>query len=137
MEKMWVGAKSLVVFNRKVLMLQRSNYVDLGKGEWDIPGGGMQFDEDLPDCLHREVGEETGLAVRVDRLLYAVAKLVNPTVQVVILVYLSHANSDKVTLSREHTDYLWATKQQLRELLTKPTLHDYEKNSVFDLPDFD
>ena len=137
MGEIWVAAKSLIVYNRKVLIIRRSNYIDIGKGEWDIPGGGIQFGEDLPDCLRREIMEETGLTVRVDRLLYAITALVSPTRQIVGLTYLSHADSDAVTLSHEHTNYLWATKQQLRELLTKSTLQDYENNSVFDLPDFD
>ena len=137
MGEIGVFVKSLTVYNRRVLIIKRSNYTNRGKGEWDIPGGGIQFGEGLLDCLRREIMEETGLTVRVDRLLYAITALVSPTNQIVGLTYLSHADYDCVTLSHEHTDYLWATKQQLRELLSKPTLRDYENNSVFDLPDFD
>ena len=137
MGEIWVAAKSLIVYNRRVLIIQRSNYVDIAQGEWDMPGGGIRFGESLPDCLRREIMEETGLTVRIDRLLYAITALVSPTRQIVGLTYLSHADSDVVTLSHEHTDYLWATKQQLREMIAKHMLRDYEDNSVFDLPDFD
>ena len=137
MGEIGIFVKSLTVFNKRVLLIKRSNYRSRGKGEWDIPGGGIQFGEDLLDCLRREIMEETGLTVRVDKLLYATTPIVSPNKLVVGLTYLSHADSDTVTFSHEHTDYLWATKQQLRELLTEPILHDYEINSVFDLLDFD
>ena len=137
MGEIGIFVKSLTVFNRRVLLIQRSNYTSRGAGEWDIPGGGIRFGESLLDCLHREVKEETGLTVCVDKLIFAATPIVSPDKLVVGLTYLSHADFDTVTLSHEHTDYLWATKKQLRELLSKPTLQNYESNSVFDILDID
>lgn len=37
---------------------------------WCPPGGGAQFGETAPDALVREFAEETGLSIRVDRLLF-------------------------------------------------------------------
>ena len=136
MGEIWVVVKSLVVFNRRVLIIKRSNY-SIGAGEWDIPGGSIRFGEDLQECLHREIMEETGLTIRVDRLLYAMTSLISQSRQIVILTYLSHADTDAVILSHEHTDFLWATKSQLKERLSKPTLDDYTRNSVFDRLDID
>ncbi len=36
---------------------------------WGIPGGGLQPGETLEACLYREILEETGIEVRVERLL--------------------------------------------------------------------
>ena len=35
----------------------------LGEGKWNNPGGKLQKDETLRDCVIREVYEETGLIV--------------------------------------------------------------------------
>jgi ADP-ribose pyrophosphatase YjhB (NUDIX family) len=38
--------------------------------EWSLPGGRLEPGETLEQCLKREVREETGLEVRLNRLLY-------------------------------------------------------------------
>jgi len=84
-----------------------------------------------------EVKEETGLTVRVDRLLYDMSTVIAPTKQIFGLIYISHADTDEVILSHEHTEFLWVTKEQFKERLTKKTLEDYESNQVFDILNID
>ena len=131
-----IFVKSFVVYKRKVLTIQRSNYNGFGNGEWDIPGGGLQFGESPLECLEREIREEAGLTVCIDRLLYALS-VINPTRQNVGLFYLGYSDSDNVTLSHEHSHYLWATKKELVELMSKSVFEDYVKNSVFEILDID
>lgn len=84
------------------------------------------------DGLSREILEEVGLTVRIDRLLYAISRLVNPQRQIFVLTYLCYANTDTVILSNEHKNFLWATREQLQKMLTKPMLDDLTINSVLD-----
>lgn len=37
---------------------------------WVTPGGGLEFEESMENCAIREVKEETGLDIRVEKLLY-------------------------------------------------------------------
>ena len=134
-----IYTKALIIYNRRVLIIRRSNYTHHGNGEWDIPGGGLDFDETVLDCLHREIKEETGLLVDVDRLLFSKMAII-PTrtdVGAVGLIYICRTNTGAVTLSHEHTEYLWVTKAQLMELLSKPALDDYISNGVFEALDID
>ena len=46
---------------------------------WSLPGGTLRFGETIEQCLVREVEEETGLIVRVDRLLYLCERIEDGT----------------------------------------------------------
>lgn len=130
--KIVVALKSIIVYNQKVLIIQRSNYDEIGAGTWEFVGGKLDFGEDLLDGLKREIKEEVSLDVTVERLLYATTFKTNPQRQVVILTYLCYANTDNINLSSEHKNYTWSNKEQLLELLPKPILNDLEQNHVLD-----
>ena len=51
-----------------VLLTKRAPDVESSPGKWSVPGGFLDFDEDLTRCAQREVEEETGLII--SRLLY-------------------------------------------------------------------
>jgi len=57
-----VGVGTIIVKENKVLLLKRVNAH--GEGTWGFPGGHLEFNEELEDCVNREVMEETGLEVR-------------------------------------------------------------------------
>lgn len=128
-----VFTKALIIFNKRVLMIKRSSYDSSGAGEWDIPGGGLQFGEDPLDGIYREIKEETGLTAHVDKLLLATTIIKSSTRQSIGLTYLGYADSDNVTLSHEHTDFIWATMEQFKERLPKPQLDDYTRHNIFDI----
>ena len=50
--------------HEKVLLTQRTD-----NGRWCLPGGGMESGESAAEACEREVWEETGLKVRVTRLI--------------------------------------------------------------------
>jgi len=135
-QKTIVFTKGLVLFNRRMLIIKRSDYANYRVGEWDIPGGGLEFGEAPIDCLNREIMEETGLRARIDRLVF-VRSAVYQARHFIGLVYLGNAETCEVKLSNEHTEFLWATKQQLHELLTEDIWDEYKQNNVFEILDID
>ena len=71
----------------KILLHTKSFYP---KGVYRLPGGGIHWDEAVEEALFREVEEETGLPVTVDRfvglILYAVRRRPRPFASYVFLL---------------------------------------------------
>ena len=133
MGKFQVGVKSVIIYNRKALLVKRSDR----SNHWECPGGTMEFGEDFHTTLRREIKEETGIDdIKIGKLLYAINFMGTDT-QWIGLMYLSHTNSDKIKLSHEHTDFIWAYKKQLTELLWKPMLNELIANDVLDSLEID
>jgi ADP-ribose pyrophosphatase YjhB (NUDIX family) len=62
-----VAAVVFVTQEGKVLLIRRS--VDPQKGKWALPAGYIDYGEDPREAALREVMEETGLTVRITRLI--------------------------------------------------------------------
>lgn len=126
-----VAVKSLLIHNDKALIIQRSPSAEFGAGIWEFAGGKLEFGETLEECLLREIKEETGLTARMDKLLYAVTLPTGPTRQIVVLNYLTHLVSGSVTLSHEHQNYLWATRQEMLSMLDSDIVENLVQHNVF------
>jgi 8-oxo-dGTP diphosphatase len=130
--KIVVALKAIIIYNRKALIIQRSYGEVSGSGSWEFAGGKLEFGEDLETGLKREIMEEVGLQVKIERLLYASTFQSKENRQTVILNYLCHSFSDQVILSEEHEKYIWADKRIMKKYLTRGILHDLENNKIFD-----
>jgi 8-oxo-dGTP pyrophosphatase MutT (NUDIX family) len=63
------AARALLIADRSVLLIQGGDPARPEAGRWWLtPGGGVDADESLPEAAAREVLEETGLTLAVDRL---------------------------------------------------------------------
>lgn len=109
-----LGVKAIIQNAQgQVLMLKRA-----GGAFWDLPGGRVQIDENLPDTLIREVKEETGI---IDlQHIQSVGDLVvtpiaipitigNITIAAKLLLryYTCFVAHPHITLSDEHSEFLW------------------------------
>ncbi|MDQ0191791.1 NUDIX hydrolase [Paenibacillus wynnii] len=128
-----VAVKGVILHGGKILLVQRAANDHIGAGTWECAGGKIEFGEGLEAALVREIKEETGLTVSVGVILYATTFMTESTRQVVILTYLCRTNQTTVRLSREHVDYRWCTKDQIKTLLLPQIINDFEKNKVFEL----
>ena len=128
-----VAVKGLILNSGKILIVKRAYDDEVSPGAWECVGGKLEFGEDLETALVREIKEEVGLAITVERLLYATTFKTNPARQVIIITYLFSSDEDTIILSDEHVDYKWATKEQLREFLLRDIINDFEKNNIFSI----
>ncbi|MFE3875418.1 NUDIX domain-containing protein [Kitasatospora sp. NPDC059146] len=65
-----VSAKAAIVHEGRILLLSYDDTAEGGCFHYNLPGGKAREGEPLRDCVVRKVREETGLAVRTERLLF-------------------------------------------------------------------
>lgn len=75
-----------------ILLIKRSSTGSAFPGCWALPGGGFDdTDESLVRCIEREVEEETGIVVTVDKLLFPMDKKDrDPRFRALTFVHLCH-----------------------------------------------
>ena len=92
-----VSVKGVAVQDGKVLPLENE------RNEWELPGGKLERGEDPPDCLVREISEETGWLVTAGPLLDCWQYHIREGRDVVIVTYGCHVpGSDPPVISNEH-----------------------------------
>ncbi|MGA9226055.1 MAG: NUDIX domain-containing protein [Mesobacillus sp.] len=129
--KMVVVVKGVILLEGRVLIVKRAADDEVGNNTWETVGGKMELGEDIEAALIREINEEIGITVTVDKILYATTFKTDPTRQIILLAYLCHSESHDIKLSAEHSDFKWATKEQLELLLPPEIMKDFEQNNVF------
>jgi len=111
----------------RYLFTRRRESAKYGPGMWDCPGGRLEMGESPEEGVVRETLEETGLKIEIIKPLAVFSKVVEGLdKQFITLVYLCRYVEGEVILSEEHTDYIWATTDEAREL----PLVDYLTNTL-------
>ncbi len=98
-----VSVKGVVTAGRHVLLCLNE------RDEWELPGGRLERGESPEQCVEREILEETGLRVTVERIIDSWVYPVLPDRQVLIVTYRC-SELDEVaaaTVSDEHRDVRW------------------------------
>lgn len=71
---MWTGGVRVILLNKEGKILLVKQHHD-GKDIWMVPGGGIEEGENSQDAAIREVMEETGLIIHIERLLWHVEEV--------------------------------------------------------------
>lgn len=116
----------------RVLLLKRSMSSKNNRGKWDLPGGKVDAGEAFDQALLREVAEETGLTVSLERVAGA-AESDLPDRKVAYILMRGRLISGQVRLSEEHSDHAWVQPADLPAMDVcdqfRPLLEDYAKRT--------
>ena len=124
---------SAIIFDEKREKVLLTRRVD--NGRWCLPGGGMESGESAAETCEREVLEETGLTVRVKRLIGVYS---NPNQLViypdgnkaffVVLSFEAEVMDGELSLSDETTDFGYFSVPEMESM----SMHGHHKQRVED-----
>jgi len=114
-----VAAAVLVEQDGRVLLVRRVN--DPFRGLWTLPAGFVDADEDPARAAARECLEETGLSVRVTRVLDVVAGREHPRGADFVIVYAAHVESGILRAADDADEVGWFERSELPPLAFKAT----------------
>jgi ADP-ribose pyrophosphatase YjhB (NUDIX family) len=122
-----VGAVIFDTENR-ICLVRRAN--EPSKGTWAFPGGRVEPDETSEDAIIREVMEETGLHVTIERELGPALRPAPGGGTFHIREFLMHTRDRlPVRPGDDATDAGFFSLHEIRELETTPMLLDYMREN--------
>ncbi len=123
-----------VLFRNKeneLLILKKDNNPPIN---WDLPGGTLETDEQINDCIVRELCEELGVDIKFEDLTLFNVYVVNriEKLSLVVIVYVCDQVISDIRLSSEHSDYFYANENKVSEIKENSVIFDiiedyYEK----------
>jgi ADP-ribose pyrophosphatase YjhB (NUDIX family) len=124
-----VGA--IILDRNRVLLVERGR--EPLKGYWSIPGGVVETGERLEEGIRREVREETGLEIRIVKVVEIFERIMrdqqgNAEYHYVLIDYLCRANGGKLAASDDVARAEWVPRAALKQYrITEGTLPVIEK----------
>lgn len=128
-EEFVVAQKALIKDEDKYLILKRSPTAPVYANYWDFPGGKLEVGENVHEALEREVMEETSLKSKSGNPIFCFHETLEKTDKtkrhVLFIVYECDITPGEIKISWEHTDYKWATKDEILSLDIENFLREF------------
>ena len=108
----WVSVAAMVTNDEGEILLVNSPW----RG-WEYPGGLIEPGETFEQALRREIREESGVEVEIERFV-GICK--NVEKNIVNIDFVCRYVSGELTTSEESTEVVWVTPEQAMEMITFP-----------------
>ena len=99
----------------EILIVKRHPKSKTDPEMWELPGGKVEKGEHFADALIREIKEETDLDCEIGDFCEAVQNDYMHKRTVQLMMYLIDIKGN-VKISEEHTEYMWASLDELKTL---------------------
>lgn len=120
--------KSIIKKDEKYLLIKRSTSSKFFPEMWDFPGGKIELEENPVDSAIRETKEETSLNIEIGKeILEGNHNEKGIIIHYIIFSILNYKG--KVKLSKDHSEFGWFSKEQIKNCKKTPFVDKYFKNS--------
>lgn len=116
-----VAVTTLIERGDEVLLVRRIN--EPFQGLWTLPGGFVDAGEDPSEAAQRECLEETGLTVRITRLLDVIPGLEHARGAHILIGYAAEVVGGELAASDDADKAAWFKRDALPELAFSSTKH--------------
>jgi 8-oxo-dGTP diphosphatase len=105
----------------KLFIAKRADTKEFLPGKFELPGGHIEYGEEIAEGLRREFREEFNLEIIVGDPIYAFTYLRdgNHVVEIDYLAKMSDPNAEITLKPEEHSEYRWVDKNQLDNVWDK------------------
>lgn len=90
-----IPAAGAIIHNNGSLLLVKRKYPP-AEGDWCIPAGFQEHDESPTECCIREVKEETGLDIKIEKMFWSYRAGDDPRAMVVLILYLASITGGEI-----------------------------------------
>ena len=104
----------------EVLLIVRGH--EPAQGLWSLPGGGVEGGESVEEALVREVKEETGLIIQVQREVFHQDIVLSPTHTYDLHTFTANIVGGELRAGDDAAEVAWVELSMLSELQTTPRL---------------
>lgn len=131
-KKILIKVRGIILHEGKLLIVKH-----LGTGYMALPGGHLEYGEDVITCLKRELVEELGVLPEIGRLLY-INTFIDKNEYIEFFFEVKNGedylNIDelKKTHAHELTEILWVSPNNDIDILPKQFNDDFKKNKIFE-----
>ncbi|PID82933.1 MAG: NUDIX domain-containing protein [Clostridiales bacterium] len=107
-----ITVKGILLKKDKILILKRSIRNKKVEGLWELPGGGVDYNENPNHAIIREIKEEVGIDAKsvTPKYIFHIKKDKGKILGITYLITFDNSN---ITLSKEHLEYKWVNKDEL------------------------
>ena len=128
-----VGVGAIIIQNGKILIVKRSS--EPGKDKWSVPGGLVELGETVEQAVVREVKEECGLDVEVDRLIDVVDSMTfdengKLKYHFVILDFFVKIKGGKLRPGDDAKEAIWVPLEEVEKYDLTKTFRDFLKRNM-------
>jgi 8-oxo-dGTP diphosphatase len=101
--------------HKNTFLLMKRHSTSPQGNTWGVPGGKLEQGETPEQCVLREVKEETGIELELEKLNFKGTVYIRlPTLDYTFHLFSAEFEElpPQVSLNKEHTEYRWVTLQQ-------------------------
>ncbi len=138
-----ITLKAIVIKDGKALVLKSTDLASNKATPWELPGGLIEINEEPKEAVKREVLEETGMTVTVNRPIevhsadYEKFTVKNGTVykvRLIVITFLCSWISGDLKLSSEHSEGKFFTPEETKTLAISasnfPGIEGFQENAL-------